>query len=426
MVRNKEPKKWHLLTSSVQGASHKRKGLPNQDAVESWQEPGSETGLPLILAISDGHGSAKSFRSDEGSCLAVTTAVKILRDFVEQKSDIENLSAVKAFAQEQLPKSLVSTWIKKVYAHIEKNPFSDEELTKLETQEDISARQKVEENKLIAYGATILSVLVTQDYILYLQLGDGDIFCVDTFGETERPLRTNENLIANETTSLCTKKAWHHFDIEMVRHSESPPKMILVATDGYANSYPSEQEFLKIGNDYLGMIRQLGIETVEEQLENILERTSQGGSGDDITLGIIKPSDGQDLKNRVDEFEDRLDKVENTKDELDEKYKMFANEQESELREFKQKIEQKIEQVVNEQKRWDQENEARYADIKSNPEENTAKKTTGLIINIFTLSMMIIISIVSSVSITFWLLKSTIAEEQSLKNNRYHSELNQH
>ncbi|NEP60125.1 MAG: protein phosphatase 2C domain-containing protein [Symploca sp. SIO2G7] len=417
MVRNKEPKKWHILKSSVQGASHKRKGLVNQDAIQSWQEEGSETGLPLILAISDGHGSAKSFRSDQGSSLAVATAVKILQGFVDEESDRENLSAVKAFAQEQLPKRLVSTWRQKVEDHIQENPFRDEELTQLETQEDSSARQKVESNNLIAYGATILSVLVTQDYILYLQLGDGDIFCVDTFGETERPLRTNENLIANETTSLCTKEAWRNFDIEMVRHSESPPKMILVATDGYANSYPSEQEFLKIGNDYLGMIRQLGRETVKEQLENILERTSQGGSGDDITLGIIKPSDGQDLKNRVDEVEDRQDEVEDRQDKLDEKCNRFADDFEQRMR--------RVEQMIDERERWDQENESRYANIKSKQEENAAQNKTRPVINIITVITMITISIVSSVSITFWLVKSTIAEEQSLKNNRYYSELNQ-
>ncbi|NES18483.1 MAG: protein phosphatase 2C domain-containing protein [Symploca sp. SIO3E6] len=403
MVRNKEQKKWHILKSSVQGASHKRKDLPNQDAIEFWQEPDSATGLPLILAISDGHGSAKSFRSDEGSRLAVATAVEILRGFVDQDSDRENLSAVKAFAQEQLPKRIASTWRQKVEDHIQDNPFRDEELTKLETQEDISARQKVEKNNLIAYGATILSVLVTQDYILYLQLGDGDIFCVDTFGETERPLRTNENLIANETTSLCTKEAWRNFDIEMVRHSESPPKMILVATDGYANSYPSEQEFLKIGNDYLGMIRDYGIRKVEGQLENILERTSQGGSGDDITLGIIKLLDEWDLKDRVDKAHEQINTFADQYEENNQRIELISTETE----ELKQKLTQLEARCGNVQQKPNQENQQE--------ETEGGKSPNFFIMMIVVSSMALVLSVVSSVSITLWWVDSKTISPQSSK-----------
>jgi hypothetical protein len=66
------------------------------------------------------------------------------------------------------------------------------------------------------------------------------------------------------------------------------PALILVATDGYANSFPSEEEFVKIGRDYREMIGQNGITYVGQQLEDFLKETSEGGSGDDITLGIIR------------------------------------------------------------------------------------------------------------------------------------------
>jgi hypothetical protein len=36
---------------------------------------------------------------------------------------------------------------------------------------------------------------------------------------------------------------------------ETPPALILLATDGYANSFPDEAGFLKVGSDLLGMIR---------------------------------------------------------------------------------------------------------------------------------------------------------------------------
>ena len=64
--------------------------------------------------------------------------------------------------------------------------------------------------------------------------------------------------------------------------------MILVSTDGYANSFDNEEKFVKIGKDYLDMIRQQTFDEVASQLKYFLEQTSQGGSGDDITFGLIK------------------------------------------------------------------------------------------------------------------------------------------
>ncbi|MDQ3699739.1 MAG: protein phosphatase 2C domain-containing protein, partial [Chloroflexota bacterium] len=67
--------RWRVVGTSVRGASHRRHGLPNQDALRWWPESG--LGPPLVLAVADGHGSAKCFRSDVGSRLAVAAAVEV-------------------------------------------------------------------------------------------------------------------------------------------------------------------------------------------------------------------------------------------------------------------------------------------------------------------------------------------------------------
>lgn len=74
--------RWRCIGHSARGSSHVRSDLPNQDAIEFFPESGR--GLPLILAIADGHGSAKSFRSDIGSRIAVQTATRVLREFVRE------------------------------------------------------------------------------------------------------------------------------------------------------------------------------------------------------------------------------------------------------------------------------------------------------------------------------------------------------
>ena len=66
----KARKSWRVIGASVRGAAHLSSGAPNRDAIHWLPEYGA--GPPVILAVSDGRGSAKCIRSDVGSRLAVT------------------------------------------------------------------------------------------------------------------------------------------------------------------------------------------------------------------------------------------------------------------------------------------------------------------------------------------------------------------
>ncbi len=168
MKENIPQLKWRCIGESVKGASHVRSGLPNQDAIRWFPESG--IGLPLILAVSDGHGSAKSFRSDRGSRFAVETAIKVIQEFFlsSQSSDI-NFSALKDAAQRLLPPRLVNEWRKAVNKDLglsendeekltNKPNFTDEEKQILVDKDGEAAWQAVENNYFLAYGATVLAV----------------------------------------------------------------------------------------------------------------------------------------------------------------------------------------------------------------------------------------------------------------------------
>ena len=71
------------------------------------------------------------------------------------------------------------------------------------------------------------------------------------------------------------------------------PALILVSTDGYANSFVDEAAFLQVGSDFLNVIRTDGLAEVQANLETWLSGASQAGSGDDITLGILCRTDIQ-------------------------------------------------------------------------------------------------------------------------------------
>jgi serine/threonine protein phosphatase PrpC len=290
---DKQPQ-WRAIGQSVQGAAHVRMGLPNQDAILWYPESGE--GPPLILAVSDGHGSAKCFRSHIGARLATEAAVRMLRDLLAGQPDPPNLSAIKRTAEERLPRELVRWWREAVDAHLEQTPLSQEELETLEKRRDAKARRAVEDNPVLAYGATILSALVTDAAILYLQLGDGDILVTLDNGEVMRPLPQDARLFANETTSLCMDEAWHEVRFRFQALYGPLPALILLATDGYANSFVNEAAFLKVGADILDILRTDGLAAVEDNLPLWLDEASQAGSGDDITLGLICRKDVLDTK----------------------------------------------------------------------------------------------------------------------------------
>lgn len=148
-------------------------------------------------------------------------------------------------------------------------------------------KEKTPDPVLIQYGSTLLAVLATQDFLLFLQLGDGDILVVGDDGSVERPVPRDERFIANETTSLCMLDAWSEVRVAFQPLVGRVPALILVSTDGYANSFVSEQDFLKAGPDYLRLIREQGWEYVESHLEEWLREVSELGSGDDRAAGIV-------------------------------------------------------------------------------------------------------------------------------------------
>ncbi len=274
-----------MVGQSVRGAAHVRAGIPNQDAIHWSPERG--TGLPLILAVADGHGSHKSFRSEIGARLAVETTVEVVGDFLRGQNQTESLSVTKRAAEEWLPQALTRRWLEAVASHLRAHPLAADEPAA--TREVFLAAQATASDLPVAYGTTLLAAAVAADFILYLQLGDGEILAVSQEGEVSRPLPKDERLFANETTSLCAPEAWRDFRVSFQVMSNAPPALILLSTDGYSNSFQDEAGFLKVGSDLLDMIRTTprGLDMVKEHLESWLTESTYAGSGDDITVGLI-------------------------------------------------------------------------------------------------------------------------------------------
>jgi serine/threonine protein phosphatase PrpC len=283
---------WRIIGSSSRGASHLKSGLPNQDAISFWL-PESGVGPPAILAIADGHGSPQHFRSATGSELAVEAATALLLAFAKLHTGQHSLAELETDAAE-LPKHVVENWHAKVAAHLALNPFRDEEFSRIGEALEAAAEAEIAGNPTVAYGATLLVVLMTNSYAVCLQIGDGDILFVDDAGKTTRPVPADARLMANQTTSLCQVEAWKNFRLHVESPVANPPALVLISTDGYANSFASDQDFLQIGSDFLDLARDEGLDRLKEDLPSILKEASEKGSGDDVTFGIMRRGDGEE------------------------------------------------------------------------------------------------------------------------------------
>ena len=290
---------WRAIGKTVRGASHTLTNLPNQDAI-GWKI-GSPEGVPLIMSISDGHGSERYFRSNRGSRFAVDATIQVLDNFLKTLPDSKDLAQVGQLAEELIPEAILKAWENLVQLDLTNQPFTDEEFARLIEKRGRDARDKAEQNPLVAYGATVLGVAATTNFIIYLQLGDGDILCVDPSGKTTRPYPRDERLVGNETTSLCTLTPTD-FRLRVAPISHNEPALIILASDGYCNSYPDEEKFLRTGITFLKAIRTEGMDAVNATLDRTLEYTSSHGSGDDISMGILKRSELLDYDHLMTHF----------------------------------------------------------------------------------------------------------------------------
>ena len=249
--------KWDATVSVVTGAIHLRQERCCQDYGLSLCEPENFA----IACVADGHGSNSCPYSDEGATEAVNIAIEILREM------LPDLSAHKDI---RLPKLIETNWkerIRKIHEEKEREPS--------------------EPFPYIQYGTTLLGVAATNEFIFVLQIGDGNILLIDNDGNAHPLLAVEEN-VGEDTESLCLDDAWTQIRTQIIPcDSSNGAAMILLATDGYSNSFANTGGFLKAGSDFFKLWREEGFSYIKENLSDWLRASSDKGSGDDIAMALI-------------------------------------------------------------------------------------------------------------------------------------------
>ena len=284
---------------SVEGFSHKDSNKPCQDASTSEPSINSRGDVAhRFIAVADGHGDKPYFRSDVGSALAVRAARECMTDGAlidkidELRKSDESTKKERDGVIQWLKKSILNRWNTLVYEHRDTKPFIEEELAPL--PEKYADRYRKGEKIESAYGCTVIAVLLTDSFILAMQIGDGSCVFLDAGGSFSLPVPIDEKCFLNFTSSISDSDAISEF-----RHhySESLPVAVIIATDGIDDSFgftdPSASpdrlyDFYRVVLTSFAANQE---ETAIEELADYLPRLSEKGSCDDISIGVIADID---------------------------------------------------------------------------------------------------------------------------------------
>lgn len=315
---------------SVQGAGHKKRGMPREDYGAS-----SFGSFFDVFAVADGHGDSNCPRSNLGSRFASEIAIDHLASFAQSlratltksciasddiweddgyampwdaepdgpyRTDDTSLASEDTLASttnweselfgpkeeslvRQLIRSIVGHWNEKVNDHFEANPLSEEERAGCDRYlERYDRNERIEH----IYGTTLIAGLVTDTYVLLLQQGDGRCVLFDGDGNATQPIPWDNRCIANVCTSLCNVDAIESFRYYLAPRERSSVAACLAGSDGVEDSFFSMDQMHSYYRELLCYAVEHGVPALNNHLEETLSEFSARGSQDDVTIcGLI-------------------------------------------------------------------------------------------------------------------------------------------
>jgi serine/threonine protein phosphatase PrpC len=265
-----EAKEWTAIGATARGAMHVKSGLPNQDC--HAYIPATRHGDGIILAVADGHGDPRCVRAEVGARFAVAAATERGRDFMDATFAEPSATFSSGVVANELVPSIVAEWRAAVARHLAEHPWSADERAAI----DVRAGGQM------PYGCTLLVAAILGRVLVLVQIGDGDILAVRADGAVDRPIGPAAALVGGETLSLATNDTANASSVALLELDEAT-RLVLLATDGYANSFDDSAWEHPIGADYMRLLEDHGPEWIEDQLPEWVE-ASAAAAGDDVTV----------------------------------------------------------------------------------------------------------------------------------------------
>jgi serine/threonine protein phosphatase PrpC len=284
----------------VIGASHIRSGTECQDSFRIVDDDKAIKDV-IILAVADGHGSPAAEFSQDGSRIAVDVFCNLMADYCnmyrtgegsilanigqklkagdnEYKPDTDSLIVfLNREGQTKVAQTVIQEWREEV-ASFHRSEMRLDCLKADGSFDDALLYRK--------YGSTLIGLVIASEFLFAFQLGDGDIVRVDT-NEVEQVI-AGDKILGVETHSIGKLDAWKSVLTKTARvdANEGLPYAYFLTSDGFANSYATQEEYESTIKDYFGTILDHGVDAVKNNLPEWLSETSANGCGDDITMVV--------------------------------------------------------------------------------------------------------------------------------------------
>jgi serine/threonine protein phosphatase PrpC len=243
-----------VTTASEVGATHRHRHLDADDAV-GWTGAIGNSVIATV-ALADGHSDPRCVRSRDGAAFLVAAA-KSLPD------DVIGAGAI--------TDALLADWRRRVDQHLADHPLADRESTATTTDR-------------LTYGTTAIVCRVTHQSITIVRVGDGDVIAVTPDGRARR-LAPSDQPPGDVTQSLSQPDA-----AQVARCAEIPadaaPVLLVLATDGFDNAYPSSDSMLRAADELTTLRRESGAPLTTDVLTQ-WARSAAEISGDDATVAAI-------------------------------------------------------------------------------------------------------------------------------------------
>jgi len=266
-----------VVAAKVQGYSHKKHRKPCQDFYATRMNKGGSgshkniQSLCDVLAVADGHGHSKHALSRYGSERACNAFRYVVNKLLKKFDDLETFQEYLQQNREEIAKAIEKKWKQSVEKHYYKTQSQKREKGVLIEKEEIH----------LLYGTTLLGAVVTPAFTWVVQIGDGNI-ALSSQGETWL-LFEDDGLFGGRTYSLCMEQAYDRVKQDIF-DTPVTPFMLALSTDGFYNSYESEEDYLETVEAYFNEIQKHGRKDIQKKLKDWLASTSKYGSGDDISL----------------------------------------------------------------------------------------------------------------------------------------------
>ena len=276
---------------SIQGASHVKHEKICQDFGGHYRCEDY-----AVAVVCDGHGGDVYVRSDRGSKFGVEVAIDAIKEFMSNKQEFlpnlflsDNKEVQEKYSSKvinPLIKSIILRWNDLVVDDLQQNPFSEDELKDLSGKYQERYNSDDDDNKISAYGTTLIAVVYAPEFWFGIRIGDGKCVAISSDGTIVDPIPWDEKCFLNRTTSLCDDKAFENF--RQCLSTDNFPAAIYVATDGVDDSFGTDERLFDFYKRLTQTLAQAGFEEGKQELKDYLPKLTAQGSGDDISIsGIV-------------------------------------------------------------------------------------------------------------------------------------------